>query len=77
LHVYYGSPYETPETERRYMEFEEGQNTFRILSPAIVGYEWWVDTGEGGRAPIRVRTAEEVPQSVRNTSEMQAKAKHF
>ena len=31
--------YELPESERRYAEFEEGANTFRILTPAIVGYE--------------------------------------
>ena len=31
--------YETPESEQRYMALEEGQNTFRILAPAIVGYE--------------------------------------
>ena len=51
--------YEMTETERRFMEFEEGQNSFRILSSAIVGYEWWVDKGEGGRKPLRVKTAEE------------------
>jgi hypothetical protein len=69
--------YETPETERRYMEFEEGTNTFRILSSAIVGYEWWIDTDEGGRTPIRVRTADEVPTDVKNAVENQAKPKHF
>jgi hypothetical protein len=69
--------YVTPETERRYMEFEEGQNTFRILSSAIVGYEWWMDTDDGGRVPRRVRTAGEVPEDVRNALETQNKAKHF
>jgi hypothetical protein len=69
--------YETPESEQRYMELAEGTNTFRILSPAIVGYEWWVDTGDGGRVPIRVRTAEEVPTEVRNAASSRAKAKHF
>ena len=69
--------YETPESEQRYMELEEGQNTFRILSPAIVGYEWWEDTGEGGRVPRRVRTAEEVPSEVRNAAESRNQARHF
>jgi hypothetical protein len=69
--------YELPESERRYTELEEGGNTLRILSPAIVGYEWWVDTDGGGRTPIRVRTAEEVPSEVRNATESQDKAKHF
>jgi hypothetical protein len=69
--------YEVPETERRFMEFEEGANTFRILSTAIVGYEWWEETGNGDRVPVRVRTAEEVPQGVKTASESRNKAKHF
>jgi hypothetical protein len=69
--------YKTPETQSNYMEFEEGQNAFRILSSAIVGYKWWVDAGEGGRKPIRVRTADEVPTEVKNATNNQAKAKRF
>jgi hypothetical protein len=69
--------YELPKSEQRFAEFEEGTNTFRILSPAIVGYEWWVDTNEGKRMPIRVRTAEEVPTEVRNATGSQNKPKHF
>ena len=68
--------YETPEIPSHYMELEEGQNTFRILSRAIVGYEWWVD-GENGRKPVRVRTADEVPEEVKNAVENRARAKHF
>jgi hypothetical protein len=69
--------YETPESERNYMEFAEGANTIRILSPAIVGYEWFEDTGDGGRVPRRVRTEEEVPAEVRNAASDQDRAKHF
>jgi hypothetical protein len=69
--------YETPESEQRFMELAEGQNTFRILSPAIVGYEWWEDTGNGDRVPRRVRTAEDVPTDVRNAANSRDKAKHF
>jgi hypothetical protein len=69
--------YELPESERRFAELEEGANSLRILTPAIVGYEWWIDTQEGGRTPIRARTAEEVPSEVRNAAESQDKAKHF
>ena len=69
--------YETPESEQRYMELAEGQNTFRILSSAIVGYEWWEDAGNGDRVPRRVRTAEDVPTEVRNASTSRDKAKHF
>jgi hypothetical protein len=69
--------YATPESEHRYMELEEGSNTFRILSPAIVGYEWWEDTGNGDRVPRRVRTEEEVPSEVINASKSLDQAKHF
>ncbi len=69
--------YETPESEQRYMDFEEGTNTFRVLSPAIVGYEWFEDTGTGDRIPRRVRTEEEVPAEVRNARDDRDRAKHF
>jgi hypothetical protein len=69
--------YKTPEIQSNYMEFEEGQNAIRILSSAIVGYKWWVDGEEGGRKPIRVKTADEVPTEVKNATDREAKAKHF
>jgi hypothetical protein len=69
--------YKTPESPSNYMELEEGQNAFRILSSAIVGYEWWVDAEERNRKPIRVRTADEVPTDVKNATDKQSKAKHF
>jgi hypothetical protein len=69
--------YETPESESRFMEFAEGTNTFRILSPAIVGYKWWEDTGNGDRVPRRVRTEEDVPEGVRNAPDERDAAKHF
>ena len=69
--------YEAPEIPSKFMEFEEGLNTFRVLSSAIVGYEWWMTSGEEGRKPVRVRTADEVPDEVRNTLDSRRKAKHF
>jgi hypothetical protein len=69
--------YKTPEIPSNYMELVEGQNSFRILSSAIIGYEWWVDAEEGSRKPVRVRTAEEVPTVVKNATDDKSKAKHF
>jgi hypothetical protein len=69
--------YETPESQQSYMEFAEGLNTFRILSPAIVGYKWFEDTGDGGSVPRRVRTEEEVPAEVRNAANDRDRDKHF
>lgn len=33
--------YEAPKTEGNYYKFKKGANAFRILSPAIYGYEYW------------------------------------
>jgi hypothetical protein len=60
--------YKTPEIQSNFMELEEGKNAFRIFS---------VDAGEGNRKPIRVRTAEEIPTSVKNATDNQSKAKQF
>src|SRR5215217_127867 len=68
--------YETPEIPSSYMDFEEGLNSFRIVSSAIVGYEWWTDNG-GQRKPVRVRTEDEVPAEVKNTLDSRQKARHF
>ena len=77
MHDFLPKGYETPESEQRFMVLEEGTNTFRILSPAIVGYDWWEDTGEGERVPRRVRTAEEVPAAVMNAGRDRDQAKDF
>ncbi len=36
--------YEVPKSEGNYMKFRIGENTFRILSEAIVGWEAWKDS---------------------------------
>jgi hypothetical protein len=69
--------YGTPESQKNSVEFVEGINTFRILSPAIVGYKWFEDTGDGGSVPRRVRTEEEVPAEVRNAVNDRDRDKHF
>lgn len=33
-----------------YMKFQEGENTFRVLSPAVVGYEYWNNKNEAVRS---------------------------
>jgi hypothetical protein len=69
--------YSAPEVPSNFMALEEGVNSFRVLSSAIVGYEWWVENGEEGRKPIRVRTADEVPDEVMAATDNRKKAKHF
>jgi hypothetical protein len=69
--------YTAPEVQSNYMTLEEGVNSFRVLSPAIVGFEWWVENGTEGRRPVRVRTLEEIPDEVREATDSRQKAKHF
>ncbi len=69
--------YQAPEVQSNYMTLEEGANTFRVLSPAIVGYEWWVETQAEGRRPVRVRTLDEIPDEVRETTDSRQRVKHF
>lgn len=46
--------YEIPASISNYMKLEDGTNRFRILSPAIIGWEYWTEDAEG-RHPIRVK----------------------
>lgn len=58
--------YDVPETPSKYMKLEEGQNRFRILSSAKVGYEWWKDdpNNPGQRSVFRCRDLSEIPDDV-------------
>lgn len=54
--------YEAPKTEGNYFKFKKGSNTFRILSPAIVGYEYWNKDNK----PVRsVEPWEERPEDMK------------
>ena len=52
--------YEMPDSTSGYMKFKQNDNTFRILSSAIVGFETWIDTEDGKRKPIRWRMGTEM-----------------
>ena len=47
--------YEIPESPSAYMKFVEGENTFRVLSSAIVGFEYWRLDSEGKKKPVRAK----------------------
>lgn len=55
------SDYEIPDSSTGYMKFEEGENRFRVLSSAIIGWESWVKDKEGNRRPKRWRMEEQIP----------------
>ena len=44
--------YEVPQKAGNYMKFQDGENQFRFLSQAIVGWEGWIED-DGNRKPIR------------------------
>lgn len=64
--------YELPTKDNGYFRFEQGENKFRILSSAVVGYEYWTETEEGGRKPVRVKSIKELVGTPQ-----QYDAKHF
>lgn len=51
-------------TDSDYMNFEKGENRFRILSPAIYGSEYWKtytkEDGTEGRKPVRVKPGTQI-----------------
>lgn len=49
-----------------YMKFVKGANRFRIMGSAIVGWEWWNDSEDGKRVPMRVHINERI-----NTADVQ------
>ena len=69
--------YKLPSSTSHYMKVEEGQNKIRILSSAIVGWEYWQDTEEGKRKPIRVKSWEEIPKIIKGVTIGRNKPKHF
>jgi len=67
--------YKAPESNSRYMKFKDGDNNFRIISPAIVGWQYWNTSDK----PVRLR---EEPQYLPNDIRMgkdgkSEKVKHF
>lgn len=64
--------YKLPEPKGgKFMKLEDGANTFRVLSDAIIGFVYWTEDDAGGRKPVRVKTLDEVPEGHRSD------AKHF
>ncbi len=65
-----------PEDPSRYLKLADGKNQFRVLSSAIVGYEWWIDEGDS-KKPLRVRNEEDVPTELWKASDTRKRPKHF
>lgn len=67
--------YEIPKSPSNYMKLEDDRNKFRVLSSAIVGFEYWNTQNK----PVRSATAfEEMPDDIRLEKDGKpSKIKHF
>ena len=66
--------YEVPKTVGNYMKFQKGLNKFRVLSDAIVGWEYWNTAGKPVRSP---QSFSKVPDDVRHDPKNDNPFKHF
>ena len=62
--------YELPVTGGNYMKLEKGDNLFRVLSSAIVGYEYWNVENK----PVR---AKKIPEAIPLDMQKDSNWKHF
>lgn len=66
--------YTIPKQPSNYMKLEEGLNTIRILSSAIIGYEYWNTENK----PVRSKAPwEEIPSDIKLNQQGQPQIKHF
>src|SRR6266568_8756190 len=66
--------YEVPKSPSNYMRFEDGENTFRVLSSAIVGFEYW----NTDKKPVRFKEApEDMPANIQVKNGVATKIKPF
>lgn len=63
--------YKVP-TSSKYMKFKEGENTFRVLSDAIMGYEYWNTDDK----PVRSQSFPESTPNIR-PAKFGESVKHF
>ena len=65
--------YKIPTTSN-YMKFADGDNTFRVLSSAVVGYEYWNTQNK----PVRSREAfDSIPADIKTEKDGNHKINHF
>jgi hypothetical protein len=65
--------YKIPTTSN-YMRFSEGDNTFRVLSSAITGWEYWTKDNKPVR---RKETWSEVPDDIKEEKDGSVRINHF
>jgi hypothetical protein len=68
-----GADYKLPETSN-YMKFKDGDNTFRVLSSAITGWQYW---NEAGKPVRRKDNWNKVPDDIRTEKDGSVRINHF
>lgn len=68
-----GDDYKIPETSN-YMKFKEGDNTFRVLSSAITGWQYW---NEDNKPVRRKESWNTVPSDIKTEKDGSVKINHF
>lgn len=61
-------------TTSNYMKFKEGENTFRVMSPAITGYEYWNTSNKPVRSAMPF---DEIPEDIKIDKEGKHKINYF
>jgi len=71
---FFDKTYEVPKNDGGYMKFKQGENIFRILAPAVMGWEDWKQDGD---KKVPVRTKWEGEQSKPVAINSKRPVKHF
>ena len=67
------SGYKPPKSNSAYMKFEDGENRFRTLSSAIIGYEYWNTDNK----PVRSKTQFKETPNAKTDKNGKVSIKHF
>ena len=65
--------YKQPDN-KDYMKFKDGENTFRVLSSAIVGFEYWTTENKPVRSAVPFK---DVPDDIKKDKDGNFTIKHF
>lgn len=68
--------YKIPVTQTQFCKLQDGENKFRILSEARVGYEYWKGD-DNNREVVRVKTEKEVPSEHLHSVDGRKRARQF
>ncbi len=73
--TWFGAGYELPVADSQFMQLEDGDNTFRILSKPVMGYEYWTTENKPKRSKVNWDVT---PADIRKDPKgKDTKVKHF